>query len=313
MKLVILDETLITRNVLPLKLKRDGFDCEVYSFTTPEELLPRIKDAFAIFTNRISISREVMEKCPNLKYIGIFATGYNLIDIVAAKELNITVCNVPDYSSYSVSQHALALLLEIVNRVSDFNNIVKNGNWADENIIKVPTYELYNKTLGIIGYGSIGKTFGEMAKAMGMKLIAYRNNPNPDDNVRYVDLDTIYKESDVISIHCPLNDKTRKMINASALEKMKDGVILINTARGAILDEEAVSEALNSGKLYMAGIDVMDPEPPKSDNPLLNNPRSIITPHSAWATLEARKRLIDVVAENFNAFLDGHPKNVVNP
>lgn len=311
MKLVVTDETLITRNTLPIRLKEDFDDCKVYPFTSSEELLPRIKDADAIFINRVSVSSEVLRQCKNLKYIGIFATGYNLVDINTAKELGITVCNVPDYSSYAVAQHAMALLLEVFNRVSVLNDIAKSGNWNDESIIKVPLTELYGKTLGIIGYGNIGSTFAKMAESMGMKILAYREHPDFTDGVEYTTLENLYKKSDVISLHCPLTDKTRKMINSSAISLMKDGAVLINTARGAILDQEAVVEALDNRKLSMVAVDVFETEPPSVDNPLLNHPRSIVTPHVAWAPTETRKRLIEITIDNFYAYLNGTPQNVV--
>ena len=316
MKLVITDETLITHKTIPLKLSHDFPNCHIYDFTAKEDLVSRIHDADAIFINRVSIPRQVIEQCPNLKYIGLFATGYNNVDIAAAKERGITVCNVPEYSSYAVAQHTMALLLDIVNRVSVLNPMVKSGGWNDENIISVPLKELFGKKLGIIGCGDIGMTFAKMAQAMGMKVLAYRRNPNPADETeffRYVNLPTLYRESDVISIHCPLNNETRGMINKNALSQMKDGTILLNTARGPILNEQDVADALDSGKLYMAGVDVLAKEPPADDNPLLCHPRCIITPHVAWSPLETRQRLIDITIENFYAYLDGRPQNVVNP
>ncbi len=308
MKLVILDHTLITRNTLKLRFDEVFDDCKVYPFTAKDELLERIHDADAIFCNRVPISKTIMEQCKNLKYIGVFATGYNLIDVEGAKELGITVCNVPEYSSEAVAQHTFALILEITNRICALNETVKSGNWNDENIIKVPLSELYGKTLGLIGYGNIAKTVERMAKAFGMKVIHCRNTKTEDS----VTLEELCKSSDIISIHCPANDNTRNMINRDIISLMKDGAILINTARGNITDDNAVAEALNSGKLYMVGVDVMSKEPPTSDNPLLNHPRCIITPHVAWAPEETRKRLIDIVFENYMAFLEGKPQNVVN-
>lgn len=315
MKLVVTDETLITHKTIRLKLLDDFPDCKIYDFTSKEQLISRIHDADAVFINRIAIPRAVMEQCPNLRYIGLFATGYNGVDIKAAKERGITVCNVPEYSSYAVAQHTMALLLDIVNRVSVYSPMVKQGGWNDENIISVPLTELYGKTLGIVGCGDIGMTFAKMAQAMGMKVLAYRRNPNPSDETstfRYTDLPTLYRGSDVISIHCPLNDETRGMIDRNTLSQMKDGAILLNTARGPILNESDVLDALESGKLYMAGLDVLSKEPPSPDNPLLRHPRCVVTPHVAWSPLETRQRLIDVTIENFYAYLSGRPQNVVN-
>lgn len=315
MKLVVTDETLITHKTIRLKLLDDFPDCKIYDFTSKEQLIPRIHDADAVFINRIAIPRSVMEQCPNLRYIGLFATGYNGVDIQAATERGITVCNVPEYSSYAVAQHTMALLLDIVNRVSVYSPMVKQGGWNDENIISVPLIELYGKTVGIIGCGDIGMTFAKMAQAMGMKVLGYRRNPSPDDETstfRYTDLPTLYRESDVISIHCPLNQETRGMIDRKALSQMKDGAILLNTARGPILNEPDLLEALESGKLYMVGLDVLAKEPPSPDNPLLRHPRCVVTPHVAWSPLETRQRLIDIAVENFYAYLRGRPQNVVN-
>ena len=308
MKLVVLDHTLITRNALKLRFDEVFDNCKVYPFTEQNELLERIHDADAIFCNRVPISKSIMEQCKKLKYVGVFATGYNLIDIEGAKKLGITVCNVPEYSSEAVAQHTFALLLEIMNRITTLNNTVKSGNWNDENIIKTPLYELYGKTMGLIGYGSIARSVETKAKAFGMKVIHCRNTKTEDS----VTLEELCEKSDIISIHCPSNNGTRNMINRDVISLMKEGTILINTARGNIIDDNAVAEALDSGKLYMVGIDVMSKEPPTPDNPLLNHPRCIITPHVAWAPEETRKRLIDIVFENYMAFLDGKPQNVVN-
>ena len=315
MKLVVTDETLITHQNIRLKLLDDFPDCKIYDFTSKEQLVSRIHDADAVFINRVAIPRSVMEQCPNLKYIGLFATGYNGVDIAAAKERGITICNVPSYSSYAVAQHTMALLLDIVNRVSVLSPMVKQGGWNDKNIVSVPLTELYGKTMGIVGCGDIGRTFAKMAEAMGMKVLGYRRTPNFADETatfHYADLPALYRESDVISIHCPLNDETRGMIDNSALAQMKDGAILLNTARGPILNEQDVADALDSGKLYMAGLDVLVKEPPSPDNPLLRHPRCIVTPHVAWSPLETRQRLIDITLENFYAYLKGQPQNVVN-
>ncbi len=308
MKLVIADHTLITRNALKLRFDEVFDECKVYPFTAKDELLERIHDADAVFVNRVAISREIMEQCEKLKYIGVFATGYNLIDIEGAKELGITVCNVPEYSSNAVAQHTFALILEITNQISELNKTVKSGNWNDESIIKIPLSELYGKTLGLIGYGNIAKAVERIAESFGMNVIHCKNTKTEDS----VTLEELCRSSDIISLHCPSNDSTRNMINRDTIALMKDGAVLINTARGNIIDDKAVAEALDSGKLYMAGIDVMSKEPPAADNPLLNHPRCIITPHVAWAPEETRKRLIDIVFENYMAFLDGKPQNVVN-
>lgn len=284
----------------------------------PNLVMERIGDAEIVFTNKTPLSRQILTACPNLKFVGILATGYNIVDVGAAKELGIPVCNVPGYSTDAVAQMTLALLLEICHHVAHHSQQVHAGQWSgceDFCFWDYPLIELAGKTMGIIGFGSIGKAVGRLARCLGMKVLAAGSRPTEEGQAiaEYVDLDTLYRESDVISLHCPLFPENREMINKESIAKMKDGAILLNTARGALIVEQDVADALNSGKLYAAGMDVAAVEPLPASSPLIGAKNCIITPHIAWATKEARQRLMDIAVHNLEAFLAGKPENVVNP
>ena len=278
----------------------------------------RIGDAEVIVTNKTPISQQTLEQCPNLKLIAVLATGYNVIDCAAARKKGISVVNVPTYGTASVSQYSIALLLEICHHIGHHDQSVHAGNWAnnaDWCYWDYPLIELEGKTMGIIGFGRIGQAEGRIARALGMRVLAYDLHPSDSGRAigAYVDLDTLYRQSDVISLHCNLTPENTRMINKDSIAKMKDGVILINNARGQLIDEQDVADALNSGKLAAAGLDVVYTEPIREDNPLLKAKNCIITPHISWAPKESRQRIMDVTAENIRAFLAGHPQNVVNP
>ncbi len=317
-KIVVLDGYLVNFDRMPWKVAERFPDVEWHDHTPAGQILERIRDAEAVFANRAMLSGRILEQCPKLRYIGVFGTGYNIVDMEAAKRLGITVCNVPDYSSRAVAQHTLALLLAVTNRAGEFDRLMKQGGWksaADPAVTAIPMMELYGKTLGILGYGSIGREFGNICRAMGMKVLANRRNPDfseEKESLRFVDLDTLRRESDVLSIHCPLTEQTRGMVDRTFLAGMKQGAILLNTARGAVLDEGAVAEALDSGKLSGAGLDVFAKEPAGLENPLVRHPKCVTTPHVSWSPRETRARLLEVAAENFFAFLEGHPQNQVN-
>lgn len=284
----------------------------------PNLVMERIGDAEIVFTNKTPLSRQILTACPNLKFVGILATGYNIVDVDAAKELGIPVCNVPGYSTDAVAQMTVALLLEICHHVAHHSQQVHAGQWSgceDFCFWDYPLIELAGKTMGIIGFGSIGKAVGRLARCLGMKVLAAGSRPTEEGQAiaEYVDLDTLYRESDVISLHCPLFPENREMINKESIAKMKDGAILLNTARGALIVEQDVADALNSGKLYAAGMDVAAVEPLPASSPLIGAKNCIITPHIAWATKEARQRLMDIAVHNLEAFLAGKPENVVNP
>lgn len=290
----------------------------IYNKTEHEDTVARIGDAEIIILNKTVITEEIIKACPSLKYIGVLATGYNVVDVKAARAHNVTVSNVPAYSTMSVAQHVLALLLEICIQVGDHNRAVKAGDWSKSEYFTFwnhPLIELDGKTLGIVGYGAIGRQVAKIASALGMKVLANRRNPRQEDNtdtVTMVDLDRLYAESDVISLHVPLTDESRHLVNRESLKQMRDGVILINTSRGPLINEDDLAEALQTKKVYAAGLDVTEIEPIPADNPLLDCDNAILTPHIAWAPQAARGRLLDITAKNVEAFLAGMPQNVVS-
>lgn len=314
MKIVITDSDTVTFGNLSLDMYKSFGELTVYGLTPPELLCERIKDADMVLCNKTQITAEVMKCAKNLKYIGLFATGYNNIDVNYANSHGITVCNVPGYSTEGVAQHTVALMLAVVNRIGKYNKVLEEGNWDVIREFKgfpLPMLELNGKTLGIIGYGAIARRVADIAKAFNMRVIVVNRSTVSDTTVTQVSLDTLLAESDIISLHCPLNEDSKGMINRQAFEKMKQGAVLINTARGPIVDELALRDALLSGKLAGAGIDVLSTEPIDRDCPLYNVENCILTPHVAWASMETRLRLFNVVAQNIEAFLKGTPKNAV--
>ena len=283
----------------------------VHDYTAPQETIARIGDAPVILTNKTVISADVMAACPNLRYIGVLATGYNVVDIAEAKQRGIVVTNVPAYSTPTVAQFTMALLLEIALHVGHHSRVVHEGKWTacrDFAFWDYPLMELKGKTFGIVGYGSIGKATAKLAQAFGMKVLAYSRHGAEEF---HTELDELYAQSDIVSLHCPLTAENAGMINAATIAKMKDGVILLNTARGGLINEADLREALLSGKVYAAVSDVVSTEPIKADNPLLGLDNMIITPHIAWAALEARQRLMDVATDNVRQFLAGNVQNNV--
>lgn len=287
------------------------------AYTESPLIAERIGDAEVIVTNKTPISRATLDKCPNLKFIAVFATGYNIIDCIAAREKGIPVATVPTYGTAAVSQFAIALLLELCHHVGHHSDSVYAGRWAaceDFCYWDYPLIELSGKTLGIIGFGRIGKATGRIAKAMGMRLIVSDHHPSDEGRAiaEYVDLDTVYQASDVISLNCSLTPANVGMINKDAIAKMKPGVLLINTSRGQLLNEEDVAAALNAGRIAGAAVDVVSSEPIKANNPLLCAKNCIITPHIAWGAKESRQRIMDTTAGNIRAFLEGKPVNIVN-
>ncbi len=319
MKIVILDGYTLNPGDLSWKgLEKIG-DLKVLDRTVndSEKVIDVIGDAEIVFTNKTIITKEVLERVPNVKYIGVLATGYNVVDIAAASELGITVTNVPAYSTDAVAQFTFALILELTNQVGIHHAAVKDGEWEnsiDFSFTKTPLIELNGKTLGIIGFGRIGQATAKIAQAFGMKLRIFSNSKYPElESVSFknVDLETLLSESDIISLHCPLNEKTEGLINKNSIKKMKDGVMLINTSRGPLIVEEDLKNALNSGKIGGAGVDVVSAEPIKKDNPLLQAKNCIITPHIAWAPKEARERLMHIAVKNLEDFLNDNPVNVV--
>ena len=287
------------------------------SLTDEEEIINRIGDAEIIYTNKTPISQKTIDACPQIKMISLLATGYNVVDYEYAKEKGIPVTNVPSYGTAAVGQFAIALLLEICHHIGHHNDAVQNGEWSrrgDFCFWDYPLIELDNKTMGIIGFGRIGMATGRIAKSMGMNILAYDAHQSDDgkEMAQYVDLDTLLEKSDVIALHCPLFPDTEGIINKQTIAKMKDGVIIINNSRGQLVVEQDLADALNSGKVHAAGLDVVSSEPIKEDNPLLNAKNCIITPHISWAPKESRQRIMDCAGNNLEAFLSGKPINVVN-
>ena len=318
MKMVVLDG--YTEN--PGDLSWDGLrefgELMVYDRTGSEDqVIARIGEAEVVFVNKVPITKRVLEECPNIKFISVLATGYNVIDIKAAAEKGIVVSNIPSYGTAAVAQFAIALLLEVCHHVAHHSEAVHQGRWAsspDWCFWDYPLIELQGKTMGIIGFGRIGQATGRIAKAMGMKVIAYSRSIREDGKeiADYVDLDTLLRTSDVIVLHCPLFPETEGIINKDNIAKMKDGVIIINNSRGQLVVEQDLADALNSGKVCAAGLDVVSTEPIREDNPLLKAKNCLITPHISWAPKESRQRIMDCTEANIRAFLAGKPQNVVN-
>ncbi len=317
MKIVVLDG--YTEN--PGDLSWGGFEAigetVVYDRTPEEQIVERIGEAEIVILNKTPITRATLEACPGIKYIGVLATGYNVVDTDAARERGIPVCNIPSYGTASVGQFAIALLLEICHHIGAHSDSVHNGDWersADWCYWNHPLIELDGKTMGIIGFGRIGQATGRIAKALGMKVVAYDAHPNDAGRALagYVELDTLLATSDVIALHCPLFPETQGIIDRAAIAKMKDGVIILNNSRGPLIVEQDLADALDSGKVAAAGLDVVSTEPIRGDNPLLKAKNCIITPHISWAAREPRQRIMDMAVENLKAFLEGGAVNVVN-
>ena len=318
MKIVVLDGYTLNPGDISWEGLEALGDVTVYDRTEEEDIVARIGDADAVYTNKTPITRATLDACKNVKFIGILATGYNIVDVDAAKEKGIPVSNIPTYGTAAVSQFAIALLLELCHHIGEHSDAVKAGEWSsnpDWCFWKYPLVELAGKTMGIIGFGRIGQDTGKIAQALGMKVLAYDSYQNPaleSETCHYADLDTVFAQSDVISLHCPLFPSTEGIINKDNIAKMKDGVMIINDSRGPLIVEEDLRDALNSGKVAGAAVDVVSTEPIKMDNPLLDAKNVILTPHIAWAPKESRQRLMDIAVTNLKAFQDGEPQNVVN-
>lgn len=318
MNIVVLDGYALN----PGDLSWDGLkqlgQVTIYDRSSQDEVLERVKDADIILTNKTPITEAVLDAAPNLKYVGVLATGYNIVDIEACRKRNIPVTNVPAYSTNAVAQLVFAYLLEIGHHVTHHTEAVMAGEWTnnkDFSFWNYPLIELEGKMIGIIGFGSIGIRVSEIAQAFGMNVLVWSRTKKPEyenERLRFVSLDELYEKADVITVHVPLTKDTENLIDQQAIEKMKDGVILINTARGGIINEQDLTDALNSGKVYAAGVDVVTKEPIEADNPLLQAKNLFITPHIGWAPKEARIRCINIVVDNVKAFIDGKPQNVVN-
>lgn len=315
MHIVILDGFALNPGDLGWSNIEELGNCTVYDRTPPEKIVERAKGAQAIFINKVTIDKKIISQLPELKFIGILATGYNVIDIDAAKEAGIVVANIPAYSTDSVAQLVFAHILHFARNVSLHADSVRSGKWsASEDFCYhlTPQIELTGKTLGIIGYGRIGHAVAKAGRAFGMNVIYHnRSKKEASPGIMPADLNTLLRTSDFISVNCPLNEDNEKFINKEAIQKMKQSVFIVNTGRGALIDEYDLAEALNEGRIAGAGLDVLSEEPPEPENPLLTAKNCFITPHIAWTTIEARKRLIQIAGENLKAFIEGAPKNVI--
>lgn len=314
--------TILDGNALnPGDLSWEGFEemgqVTLYDRTPQDKTAERIGDAEIVLTNKTAITREVLDQCPSIRYVGVLATGYNVVDVEAAREKGVVVTNIPSYGTDAVAQYAFALLLELCHHVGLHDESVKAGEWEhcpDFCYWKTPLMELAGKTMGIIGFGRIGQRTGKIAQAFGMKVLAcdrYQNPKLENESCHYVSLEHLLAQSDVISLHCPLLPETKGLINRENIETMKKGVLIINTSRGDLVVEKDLAEALSSGKVGGAAADVVSTEPIRGDNPLLAAPNMIITPHMAWGAKESRQRLMDQAVRNLKAFLEGGEVNVV--
>ncbi len=316
MKICILDSETVTKGDVSLDELTALGESRVFGYTPNDKIVQAVGDCDAVICNKCLITDEVFEKCPNLKYVGLFATGYNNVDLESASRHGATVCNVPAYSTNAVAQHTFALILNFFNKVSRYAETVDNGDWVNYKLFSyfyIPTSELAGKTMGIIGYGDIGKKTAEIAKAFGMTVQTYTRSPKKvTDGTKTCEFEELMKTSDIVSLHCPLTKENEKMINAEALELMKPTAILVNTARGGLVDEQALCDALNNDKIAGACIDALNFEPMRADCPLRQAKNCTITPHIAWAPRETRERLIKAVAENLRLWSEGRPHNVVN-
>ena len=316
MKIVILDGYTANPGDLSWERLKELGELEVYDRTAPGQLLERAEGAEVLLTNKVIIDAKAMAALPHLRYIGVLATGYNVVDIEEARRRGIAVTNIPAYSTMSVAQMVMAHLLNITSQVALHAEAVRQGEWQrslDFSFTKAPLIELDGLTMGIVGLGNIGRQVARMAQAMGMKVMAFSSKP--EEELRQMgiqkakDYEQLFSEADVVSLHCPLTDETRHLVNRERLALMKPSAILINTGRGPLLDEQAVADALMAGKLYAVGVDVLTEEPPRKGSPLISAPRCYITPHIAWASAAARRRLIDIATDNVAAFLQGKARN----
>lgn len=308
MNIVVLDGYTLNPGDLSWDALRELGSCEIYDRSAPDEIVPRSTSAEIVLTNKVKLNGEYISSVPTLKYIGVTATGYNIVDVAAARERKVIVTNVPTYGTQSVAQMTFALLLELTQHVGHHAQTVREGRWTrspDFCYWDYPLIELDGLTLGIIGFGRIGKMVGQLAEAFGMKVLAYlRKQP-------VAEMETLFRRSDIISLHCPLTPQTEHLVNEKRLAWMKPTAFLLNTSRGPLIDESALAKALNEGRIAGAGLDVLAVEPPTADNPLLRAKNCLITPHIAWATRAARSRLMEAVVENVRAYLTGESKNVV--
>ena len=317
MKIVVLDGYTLNPGDLSWEGLENQGELTVYDRTSEKDIIARIGDAEIVLTNKTPLNKDTLSACSRLKYVGVLATGYNVVDVKAAAEKGIVVTNIPTYGTDAVGQFAIALLLEVCHHIGDHSNAVKKGAWTNNQdwcFWNYPLIELAGKTIGIVGYGRIGQTTGKVAQALGMKVLAYDTFQQKDlisESCRYASMDELFENSDVIALHCPLFPETEGLICKETIAKMKDGVIIINNSRGPLIVEEDLRNALNSGKVAAAGLDVVSTEPIRMDNPLLSAENVIITPHISWAPKESRQRLLNIAVDNVCSFLSGGSINQI--
>jgi len=315
MKIVILDSRATTSGELEWDMLAGLGEVAIFEQTTEHDIIPRTKGAEVVLTNKVPFSRDTLSQLPDLKYIGIVATGYDKVDLVAAKERGIVVTNAAGYGTEAVAQHVFALLLALTNQVDYHSRDVKSGGWTKKDnwtYMLTPIFELKGMTLGLVGMGRIGQAVAKLGQAFGMSVRAFSRSPKPLAGVKWASsLEEILEQADVLSLHCPLTAETEGMIHASALRRMKSSAFLINTARGPLIDEPSLAHALQTGEIAGAGLDVLGSEPPSADNPLFKAPNCVITPHNAWGARASRLRLMQQVADNLRAWQQGHPQNVL--
>ncbi|MDE5583440.1 MAG: D-2-hydroxyacid dehydrogenase [Ruminococcus sp.] len=316
MKIAVLDwyTVNISGDIPTARLEEFG-DVKIIPMTSPEKTAENIGDAEIVLCNKVMITREVIDRCPHIKYIGLFATGFNNVDIDYARQKNITVCNAGSYSTNAVAQQTFAYMLDYFNKIRDYDIAVRNGEWErfpSFSYFPIPTYELSGKTLSIVGYGSIGKKVAEIGSAFGMNIVVSTRTKPDSCPYEVTDIVTAVRKADVLTFHCPLTEKTKGLVNAELLSEMKKTAVLINTSRGGVVNEKDLAYSLANGQIAWAYLDVLDKEPMSPDTPLKNIPNCTITPHTSWASFETRNRLVGIVCDNIRAWLEGCPKNKVN-
>lgn len=315
MKIVVTDAKTIADDISFFEPLKELGELVLYELTKPDELVQHIDDADIVLCNKTNLGREVISQCHNLKYIGLFATGYNNIDIEYARERDITVCNAGSYSTDAVAQHTFALILDHFGKIKEYDSFVKDGGWKNSDVFSPFIYrmrELAGKTIGIVGYGNIGRKVAKIAQAFDMNVVAYNRSKKEDEGVEFVDFDTLVSISDVVTVHCPLNSESEKLFNYDTFKSFKKDSFFVNTARGGVMNEYDLARALSEGMVGAAAIDVLTVEPMERDNPLCDAPNITITPHVAWAPVETKERLLDIVCDNIACFMEGAPINVVN-
>lgn len=314
MKIAVLEARTVSKGDVSFDELYKLGEVKEYPLTPADKIIENIGDAEIVLCNKTPFTADIIRACPKLKYIGLCATGYNNVDLETCNELGITVCNVPAYSTDAVAQHTFALMLQFANRVSEYDGFVKDGGWIRSETFSnfaYPIQELSGKTLGIIGYGSIGRKTAEIAKAFGMNVLVNTRTPKQDETVKFVEINELFSEADFITVHCPLTEKTNGLVNKDMLSLCKPSCVIINTSRGPVINEQDLADALNSGRIAGAALDVLCSEPMSESCPLMGAKNCIITPHVAWAPLETRERLVKTVAANVKAFIDGNPINTV--